>query len=693
MWQDVEPPGGRSHGALRSVLAAAVCLLLVVAMASAAPPHPLDPLTADELATVKTVLVHSGQFSNNTDFSWIQLDEPAKAVVAQFKPGMDVARRAYVAAIDFDRKKAFDVIVDLRAGRIASLTDLAGLQPGLSDRDDERARGIVDADQAIKAALIGRGLRIPARVSDAVTIQFAPIGRDRIIEHEHGRLVRALFASDQDATNEFSPFLDGIMAVVDLYAGRVIRFIDNAGAPSVKVPHDIFRRATRGRLAPADPVMPARRKRKTVAIDGNVISWRSWQLRFAFNLRKGLVLHQIAFDDGASMRPIVYRASVADVITTYADAGEQWSWMELFDEGVFGLGYMSIDVEPGREVPANAVTISPVMPDPGKPRFSAVHKNRLYVYERDAGGLMHYRQGDLGFHARATELVIGHMASLGNYVYGFNWVFKQDGSFAFEAELAGEIVTKFVRARDCEVCQALAQGPGPGGEARTYSSSADDQYGTLVYPHLVGINHQHWFNLRLDFDIDGTGNAVMENNLQRVDEDSQKSDGIGGDHRYTASHTVFGKAVDAKRDMNDDTSRTWTIYNPSSLRRGARPAGYCVVPMGNTSTMFAPSREKEPIGFTFHHFWVTPYREGQLYAGGAHPNQAGADYGDTLFHYADGAPIYDKDLVVWYSLGETHSPRPEDYPVMTNVTLSVAFRPDGFFERNPALGVGQVFGK
>jgi primary-amine oxidase len=41
---------------------------------------------------------------------------------------------------------------------------------------------------------------------------------------------------------------------------------------------------------------------------------------------------------------------------------------------------------------------------------------------------------------------------------------------------------------------------------------------------------------------------------------------------------------------------------------------------------------------------------------------------------------------VWYVLGITHVPRPEDYPVMPTVHAGVSFVPTGFFDRNPALG-------
>ena len=132
------------------------------------------------------------------------------------------------------------MIIDLRASRIASLDDLGGLQPGLTDRDSDIARDIIDADPRVKAALTKRGLNIPGRVSDSVRLQYMAVGVDASLEQESNRLLRVLFASDQNADSDTSPFLDGVMAVVDLYSRKVIRFQDVAGVQSQRVPHDVF---------------------------------------------------------------------------------------------------------------------------------------------------------------------------------------------------------------------------------------------------------------------------------------------------------------------------------------------------------------------------------------------------------------------------------------------------------------------
>jgi primary-amine oxidase len=360
--------------------------------------------------------------------------------------------------------------------------------------------------------------------------------------------------------------------------------------------------------------------------------------------------------------------------------------MQTLDEGIFGLGYLSMPVQAGQQVPSNAVTLGAVMPDSTLLQFSQLFADRIYVYERDGGTLINYRERGRTVYARAPELVIGSMVSLGNYVYGLNWVFKQDGSFAFEAELSGSIVTKFAVAKECETCAAIAQGIDGNGESRSYESSGSEKNGTLVYPNAIGINHQHWFNLRLDFDIDGPRNAVMENNVKRTAASRTNGATLENSAAIEVVHTVFGSAAKAKRHMNHDTSRTWTIYNPSARNASLRPAGYTLMPMDNTATVLGPSLERGPLAFVFHHMWLTPQRDGQLYAAGAYPNQAKSTYDDTLYSYADGSSVYDADIVVWYSLGHTHVPRPEDFPLMTTRKLSVVFQPDGFFERNAVFG-------
>src|SRR5262249_32264741 len=160
-----------------------------------------------------------------------------------------------------------------------SLVELAGVQPGLNPRDVEIARDVVDADPQIKAALVRRGLDIPGRVSDAVQVHYLSIGHDPALAGEGSRLLRVLFSSDQKAVNRFGPPVDGLMAVLDLYARRVLALHDAPGVAGSKVPHDVFAPAVRETRSPGSPVL-ATQQQRNFTVDGNTVSWQNWSLRF-----------------------------------------------------------------------------------------------------------------------------------------------------------------------------------------------------------------------------------------------------------------------------------------------------------------------------------------------------------------------------------------------------------------------------
>jgi primary-amine oxidase len=410
--------------------------------------------------------------------------------------------------------------------------------------------------------------------------------------------------------------------------------------------------------------MPA----SAVFAKGNTIDWRNWNLRFGFNLREGLVLHQIAWNDGNRLRSIAYRASVAEVATIYGDPDDYWSWMEVFDEGVLGLGYLSVPVKPGREIPATAATLNTLQPDAGEPRFSREMPDRIYLYERDAGNLFYSRQSERLVHYRGTELVVGFVSALGNYTYNFSWIFRSDGSFGFEVELAGQIATKFGAQTDRLNAAETAS------ELPVLQSFGDSPYGTCVSRGVLGVNHQHWFSLRIDFDIDGTRNAAAERNLEigRSVIDGRERVGL-------SSKTVsLQSARDAKRSRNDDLARSWIIYSSEIKAIENKISGYEIVPKTNTVPALPAERQNTAPAFAFHHFWVTPYRDDELYAAGEYPNQARREGVDNLYYYANDDSVLNTDIVAWYTLGVTHIPRPEDFPLMPASRHSVLFQPFGF---------------
>jgi primary-amine oxidase len=86
------------------------------------------------------------------------------------------------------------------------------------------------------------------------------------------------------------------------------------------------------------------------------------------------------------------------------------------------------------------------------------------------------------------------------------------------------------------------------------------------------------------------------------------------------------------------------------------------------------------------HLWVTPYAEDERFSAGSYPNQHPGGEGLPKWTQAN-RPIEDTDVVVWYTFGHHHIPRPEDYPVMPTAYSGFVIKPVGFFDANPALDV------
>ena len=91
-------------------------------------------------------------------------------------------------------------------------------------------------------------------------------------------------------------------------------------------------------------------------------------------------------------------------------------------------------------------------------------------------------------------------------------------------------------------------------------------------------------------------------------------------------------------------------------------------------------------GFIAHQLWVTPYSPDELYAAGEFQNLGRDGEGLPTWTRANRS-LADTDVVLWYTLGITHIPRPEDWPYMPAHRGGFRLVPTSFFARNPALDV------
>lgn len=622
-------------------------------------PHPLDPLSPEEIALAVSIVRASEELPKGLRFVTVSVQEPAKAVVREHAPGKAFPREAFLILLDNASGQASEVIVDLRAEKLRSVKQLpAGVQPPIMADEFAECEEAVKRSPEFLAALKKRG------ITDVQMVMVDPWSAGmygtELPEDQGKRLSRALcWVRSAANDNGYARPLDGVIAVVDLNTMKVARVEDYGVVPLPPESGNWGRAHIREVRQDLKSLEIAQPEGPSFTVDGYRVAWQKWSFRIGFTPREGLVLHEITYRDGDRVRPILARASVCEMVVPYGDPAERHFRKNAFDIGEYGIGTMANSLQLGcdclgtmRYFDAHLTTSR------GEPQTI---KNAICLHEEDHGLLWKHTDWRTGESEtrRSRRLSVSFIATVGNYEYGYFWYLQQDGTIQCEVKLTGIMNTT-----------ALKPGEKP-------------EYGVEIAPQLNAPFHQHVFAARLNTEIDGTENSVYEVNTVRVPRGSDNPHG----NAFRAEETLLATEQQAKRMVNGATGRFWRIVNETKKNRLGRPVGYRLVAGENCPILVQPDAAvMKRAGFLANNLWVTPHRDDERYPSGDYPNQSIGGDGLPKWTAAD-RPIANTDLTVWYVFGHNHVPRPEDWPVMPVATIGFSLKPDGFFERNPAMDV------
>jgi primary-amine oxidase len=662
----------------------ALCLgLILMNPAYAKAVHPLDPLDAGEVKSTLEILKTNHLLGEKIMIPYLMLKEPKKAEVIAFAPGSPFTRQAEAILYDRESGRTWEVIVDLRGKKITSNTERPNAHPAVMLSEFDAVPPIVKADPRFKAAMERRGIKN----LDDVAIDTWGYGSPDSEHSENARLLRALAYFKGKGKNFYAKPIEGFTAVVNMNTKQIEQVVDSEMFPIPPVSSDLDEKSLGKQRPRLKPLKISQPEGPEFTQNGFEVKWQNWSFHFAMHPREGLVLYLVKYNDHGRWRSIIYRANLDDMMVPYGHPDKDWTWRAAFDEGEYGIGRYSASLEKGTDVPENAKLLDALFVDDfGKPYTT---KNAVALYERDGGMLWKhvdmYNGGN--FARRARELVIGSVSTISNYDYGMNWVFRQDGTISFEVGLTGIMLAKGTQIEKMgEHMHDMSQSDaGSGARSSTDSSAAADmRFGHLVAPYVLAPHHQHFFNVRLDMDIDGAGgNDVAELNTVAIPFGKENPSG----NAFEMTQTQLHSEKEAERDMDYKSQRKWIVYNPSSRNSLGYPAGYILLPGENAEPYLQP---ESPLlkrgGFVKHALWATQQNDDEMYAAGRYPNQRST---------SDGLPVWteknrsldNQDVVLWYTFCVTHAPRPEEWPVMTVHKTGFQLIPAGFFDRNPSLDV------
>mmetsp|Transcript_39335 Transcript_39335/g.87541 ORF Transcript_39335/g.87541 Transcript_39335/m.87541 type:complete len:691 (-) Transcript_39335:902-2974(-) len=628
--------------------------------------HPLDDLSADEVKRCATLCKSyaASTSAGEIRFNSIQLQEPLKAELLLFQSGQGAKplRQALCVVILPKTNQVAEAIIHLDSGTLASWKVLEGVHPMTTPDDNCLAEEIMKQDAALRSLLKERyGIEDMSKIAcDTWACHNAPPHLN------HRRLMQGfLYARHCPGDNEYAHPID-LSPIVDLNE-RCVVHIDMMKGQVPKVPaacsnyhRDLQDKPFRGDIKPLHIVQP---QGPSFSVEGNLVKWQNWNIRVGFNPREGLVLHQVGYEDGGRVRPVLHRMSLVEMAVPYGDPNYIQARKSAFDVGDYGFGFSANSLSLGCDCLGHIKYFDGVVNDSqGQP---VIIKNAICLHEEDAGILWkHYdcRSGHTEVR-RARKLVLQQISTFMNYEYIMSYNFFQDGSIHFEVKLSGILSTSIA----------------PVGEDRP-------SFGVRVAPGVNATVHQHFFCMRIDPAVDDPhgGRDVV------VSEVEARSLPAGPENpflnAFVMHETDLTNTDMARRDVNFSTARHWRMKNPAVLNPiSSEPVAYKLLPGPTPGMMMMPgSLVHRRAHFATRNLWVTPYADDQKYPAGDHVVQSQKCMGLAEWT-KQNTPLDGADPVVWFSFGVTHAPRVEDFPVMPVEVLGFMLKPDGFFSGNPAV--------
>jgi primary-amine oxidase len=662
--------------------------VVLIAMALIAPPvadaqHPLDSLSSSEYAAVLAILTADGHVLDTTRFTLVSLIEPEKSAVKAFSKGDPISRKAF--AVIKEGAVSYKAEIDITSETVTSFEEATGEGMVLL----EEIYGATDL--AISAPDMIKGLADRGLTPDDVYCLPLTAGSFGNANEQDSRLMKVpCYVLPGEGSNWYAKPIEGLFALVDLNTNLVFEVVDTGVVPINEDGWGYTAAEVEARFGNLRGTSSASTADSTTSqasavpddvgysIDGSVVTWDIWRFHYRTDKRPGVILNEIDVNDQGTWREVLYEAHLSEVFVPYMDPDVGWYWRTYMDSGEYGFGIFMTPLTPGVDCPKTATYLGSTFHDDVGMPFTV--PGTICVFERSIGdpSWRHFEifaQGPDTFtpaEGRAsTELVVRYASEVGNYDYLIDYIFQQDGTMKVAVGSTGLDAVKGVASQSMH----------------NDTAEQDTKYGTLIAPNLVAPFHDHYFNFRLDFDVDGESNDFKKAKIRPLNLTDMD---IPRKSMWGVTYEVVESEIEARTKITPDLPSNYYFVNRNKESGLGHNPGYQLIPDSYAYGLM--SLDDMPIkrnAFIENQLWVTPYDPTQKYAGGEYAFQSTGN--DTLLTWTDAdRPIVNADIVAYYTIGFHHVPRMEDWPVMPIHWGSFQLRPFNFFTHNPAITIAPV---
>jgi primary-amine oxidase len=642
--------------------------------------YPLSTLTNDELLLSVAVVRSCPVCKKDSIFDRVQLIPPTKSFVMAWSPGDPLKRMSYVCIYNAGTDSYYEFKITLGSTVSNSpytTSVIPGARPAWTNVDNGKVVAALLKNPAYKTALSKRGITqaqidvgqvnpntlLDGRMDGVVSLIDMP-NLEGVPRPRSWYVPTCFFPTPPDANTPYGNFyvypLPGLLAWVDangkpnpslllLNDEEVSPIISEPDLMNINYPPNPYASGYRLTQKPINMSMP---QGPSWTYQNGWIMWENWKMFVSFDQNIGVILNMLQYKDPKlGWRMIAYQINVQEAITAYGNDEYGGRNENFLDFGEYQYRLYASNLDPSVDgVPyMNTYPVS-FIDDTGS---LITYPNAIGIYERPScrSSWRHYDYATATVQGRAgRELVIETATTVGNYDYNVKFVFNLSGGFDFQVEASG--MDEMIAGTE---------------EKRSF---------TFLHKNILSSNHQHFFSLKVDWNVDGEQNRVYENNTVAV---PSLSDGA-----WINQETLFNTSGDSARSINPLSGRTWSVVNKGKTDSlGHNPAYTIKVNTGNTRLANQNNRiSKRTLQFTKNNIYVTRFKEDQPYFMGKFPVEKGVCEGVVN---QDAENIVDKRIVMWVTNGFNHVPSSENWPILLTEQLSVSFEPDNFFIQNPAM--------
>src|SRR3954471_10849615 len=510
--------------------------------------HPLEPLSMEEFTEAVAVLRRDQNIGDEWRFASIELHEPAKAAVKAWRPGDPVPRTAHAVLWNRTDNQAWEAMVDLSGDRVASWAHLPGVTPHCTIDETHEVYEAMRANPEVIKALAKRGITDMS----LVTIEVWTYGKALMPEQWRDRRLGwcDIWYRQTPEGNLYAHPVSGLKVVVDVNTLELLELENDHDHGQPLVDAEYVPGPWTGEQREVAPLHITQPDGVSFTLEGTELSWQNWTMRIGFNYREGPVIYQVAYDDHGTRREIAYRMSFTEMVVPYRDASFDHYRRTAFDIGEWGLGFMTPSLELGCDCLGEIRYLHATLHDTAGEPYTI--PNAICLHEEDNAVLWKHVDHKLGAEVRRMRrLVVSCHATVANYEYLVYWRFYQDGNIECEVRATGLMVTT-----------PYDEKAGPPAT------------GTVVDTRTYAPFHQHFLVARLDLDVDGDENTVMEVDSRALPVSEDNPYGLAV---VTEATPVVSEAESA-RDFNWATQRSWKVVNPNRTNKVGTNPGYKLVP-------------------------------------------------------------------------------------------------------------------